>query len=75
MFLAVAKSDNSARFAVPLMPELFLVAMVLGCCWRIATRLARKSQCAPTARITSAGRYHPVSSRFDLVAGKRNWVG
>ena len=33
--------------------------------------LARISQCAPTARITSGGRYHPDSSRFDLVAGKR----
>src|SRR5512132_1729163 len=33
--------------------------------------LARISQCAQTARITSGGRFHPDSCRFDLVAGKR----
>ena len=33
--------------------------------------LTRISQCAPTARITSGGGFHPDSSRFDLVAGKR----
>ena len=40
-----------------------------------ANPLARISQCAPTARITSGGRFHPDSCRFDLVAGKRlGWV-
>jgi hypothetical protein len=34
--------------------------------------LARISQCAPTARITSGGGFHPDSCRFDLVAGKRS---
>jgi hypothetical protein len=33
--------------------------------------LARISQRAPTARITSGGRFHPDSSRFDLVADER----
>jgi hypothetical protein len=33
--------------------------------------LTGNSQCAPTARITSGGGFHPDSSRFDLVAGKR----
>jgi hypothetical protein len=37
--------------------------------------LARISQCAQTARITSGGRFHPESCRFGLVAGKRRgWV-
>ena len=37
--------------------------------------LARISQCAQTARITSGGRFHPDSCRFDLVAGKQlGWV-
>jgi len=39
----------------------------------IAGVLAQTSQCAPTARITSGGGFHPDSSRFDLVAGK--WLG
>jgi hypothetical protein len=37
-----------------------------------AALLAWNSQCAQTAaRITSGGRFHPDSCRFDLVAGKR----
>jgi hypothetical protein len=38
---------------------------------RSRSRLTRISQCAPRARITSGGGFHPDSSRFDLVAGKR----
>ena len=34
-------------------------------------RKARGSQCAQKARITSGGRNHPDSCRFDLVAGRR----
>ena len=30
-----------------------------------------KIQCAPTARITSGGRFHPESCRLDLVADER----
>ena len=37
----------------------------------VKAALARISQCAPTARITSGGGFHPDSCRFDLVAGKR----
>jgi hypothetical protein len=56
-------ADRMLRYA------LGLVALVA------ATGLARISQCAQTARITSGGRFHPESCRFGLVAGKRpGWV-
>ena len=38
---------------------------------RITELLARTSQCAQKARITSGGRIHPDSCWFDLVAGRR----
>ena len=38
---------------------------------RALAGLACISQCAPMARITSGGGFHPDSCRFDLVAGKR----
>ncbi|MBV9001329.1 MAG: hypothetical protein JO304_19890 [Solirubrobacterales bacterium] len=41
------------------------------CALSWAEGLARISQCAPTARITSGGGFHPDSCRFDLVAGER----
>ncbi|MBK5936096.1 site-specific integrase [Halorhodospira halophila] len=35
------------------------------------TARTRNVRCAPTARFTSGGRFHPGSSRFDLVADER----
>ena len=37
----------------------------------MSVNLTRTFQCAQKARITSGGRNHPDSCRFDLVAGRR----